>query len=100
MMQIDRRQVTLWTRRRFDSADGSGSTATSPDLSATLIMRRVHMRSGMVTTKTFTCITCEHDFESPAGLSQHVALAHKECAACGETFSTASALDEHTVEEH
>jgi len=58
------------------------------------------MPSGMVTTKTFTCITCEHDFESPAGLSQHVALAHKECAACGETFSTASALDEHTVEEH
>lgn len=54
----------------------------------------------MVTTKEFTCITCDHDFESPAGLSQHVAVAHKECAACGDTFSTVDALDEHTIEHH
>lgn len=54
----------------------------------------------MVTTKQFTCITCEHDFESPAGLAQHVGIAHKECAACGATFETVAALDEHTIEKH
>ena len=54
----------------------------------------------MEPTKQFTCLTCEHDFESPAGLAQHVGLAHKECAACGETFSTVDALDEHTIENH
>ena len=54
----------------------------------------------MVTTKEFTCITCDYDFESPAGLLQHVAVAHKECAACGETFSEMENLDEHTKANH
>lgn len=54
----------------------------------------------MVTTRSFTCITCDFEFDSPAGLAQHVALAHRECAACGETFETTDELDEHTHDNH
>lgn len=54
----------------------------------------------MVTTKSFPCATCDINFDSPAGLGQHVAVAHRECVACGETFDTTDDLDEHTQSKH
>ena len=54
----------------------------------------------MVTTKSFTCATCEIEFDSAAGLGQHVAVAHKECSTCGEIFESYEKLDDHTRMVH
>jgi transcription elongation factor Elf1 len=54
----------------------------------------------MPTTKHFVCKTCDHEFDSPAGLGQHVGIAHGECAVCGETFDDGEGLDEHTQASH
>jgi rubredoxin len=54
----------------------------------------------MPTTQDFTCKTCEFSFDSPTGLGQHVAVAHGECAVCGEVFEDGNGLDEHTQESH
>ncbi|MFB6184377.1 MAG: C2H2-type zinc finger protein [Haloarculaceae archaeon] len=54
----------------------------------------------MVTTKSFTCLTCDIEFASPAGLAQHVALVHRECMVCGMTFRTEEELDRHTQDAH
>lgn len=54
----------------------------------------------MPTTQHFVCKTCEIDFDSPSGLGQHVAIAHGECAVCGEVHEDGEALDEHTQQTH
>jgi len=54
----------------------------------------------MPTTQHFECKTCEFSFDSPTGLGQHVAIAHGECAVCGEVRDDGDALDEHTKESH
>lgn len=54
----------------------------------------------MPTTQHFACKTCEFSFDSPAGLGQHVAIAHGECAVCGEVFEDANGVDEHTQQAH
>lgn len=54
----------------------------------------------MPTTQYFECKTCEFSFDSPTGLGQHVAIAHGECAVCGEVLENGDALDEHTKESH
>jgi transcription elongation factor Elf1 len=54
----------------------------------------------MPTTKSFTCLTCDIEFQSPAGLSQHISVVHLECIACGKTFSSAEGLDQHTQQAH
>lgn len=54
----------------------------------------------MVTKKSFTCVTCDYEFDSPSGLGQHVAIAHRECTVCGETFESVDDLNEHTKANH
>lgn len=54
----------------------------------------------MPTTQHFVCKTCDLDSDSPAGLGQHVAIAHGECAVCGEVFEDADSVDEHTQQAH
>lgn len=54
----------------------------------------------MPTTKHFVCKTCDIEFDSPAGLGQHVGVAHRECAVCGDTFESVDELDEHTQQNH
>ena len=54
----------------------------------------------MPTTQHFACKTCEFSFDSPAGLGQHVAIAHGECAVCGEVFEDANGVDKHTQQAH
>ena len=54
----------------------------------------------MVTTKSFKCVTCDYEFDSPSGLGQHVAVAHRECSVCGETFESGEELDDHTKDQH
>lgn len=61
---------------------------------------RSHAACCMPTTEHFKCVTCEFSFDSPAGLSQHVAVAHQECAVCGDTFEDTGELDDHTQNEH
>lgn len=54
----------------------------------------------MPTMKRFVCKTCDFEFDSPAGLGQHVSIAHGECAVCGDVFEDGDSLDEHTQEAH
>lgn len=58
------------------------------------------LSTAMPTTEHFKCVTCEFSFDSPAGLSQHVAVAHHECSVCGDTFENTENLDEHTQNDH
>jgi transcription elongation factor Elf1 len=53
-----------------------------------------------ITTKSFTCSTCDHEFASANGLGLHVGIAHRECSLCGETFGSHDALDEHLMANH
>ncbi|XVH32574.1 C2H2-type zinc finger protein [Haloferacaceae archaeon DSL9] len=48
----------------------------------------------------YTCGTCETDFRSAAGLTQHVALHHNTCAECDETFDDTDGLRDHIHDEH
>lgn len=89
--------------RRYEAgpirpADGPTSGANAA-ANRTLTDENGH-GTDMVTTQSFTCLTCDIEFESPAGLSQHVALVHRECIVCGKTFRTSEELDQHTQQAH
>lgn len=59
-----------------------------------------HDEMETITTKSFQCVTCNHEFKSANGLAMHVAVEHRECSVCGDTFGSLDALDEHAIEEH
>jgi DNA-directed RNA polymerase subunit RPC12/RpoP len=48
----------------------------------------------------FACSTCDAEFQSAAGVTQHVALHHDTCAECNEEFETTDELREHVHEAH
>ncbi|WP_164974754.1 C2H2-type zinc finger protein [Halegenticoccus tardaugens] len=48
----------------------------------------------------YTCSTCDAEFRSAAGVTQHVALHHNTCAECDEAFDDADGLREHIHENH
>lgn len=52
------------------------------------------------TDGTFNCASCDAEFESPAGISQHVSIDHLECVSCRDVFDNEEELNEHTVENH
>ena len=61
---------------------------------------RVRAVGGDVADVTFNCASCDAEFESPAGISQHVSINHLECASCGDVFDSEEEFNEHTVENH
>ena len=54
----------------------------------------------MLTTRHFACKSCDLDFDTPAGLGQHVAITHGECAVCGEILEDPESVDDHTQQVH
>ena len=48
----------------------------------------------------FPCSTCDAQFQSAAGVTQHVALQHNTCAECNEAFDETDALRNHIHENH
>ncbi|WP_308220126.1 C2H2-type zinc finger protein [Halorientalis marina] len=48
----------------------------------------------------YACSTCDAEFQSAAGVTQHVALHHNTCAECNEEFDEADQLREHIHESH
>jgi len=48
----------------------------------------------------FPCSTCDAQFQSAAGVTQHVALHHDTCAECNEAFDETDALRNHIHENH
>lgn len=48
----------------------------------------------------YTCASCDAEFRSAAGVTQHVALHHTTCAECDESFDDADALRSHIHDEH
>ncbi|MCL9814147.1 C2H2-type zinc finger protein [Natranaeroarchaeum aerophilus] len=48
----------------------------------------------------YTCSSCDSEFSSAAGVTQHVALHHNTCAECDTTFDETDALREHIHENH
>ncbi len=47
-----------------------------------------------------SCSDCDAEFNSAAGISQHVALHHRICAACDESFDGLDNLREHIHSTH
>ncbi|ELY49023.1 MULTISPECIES: C2H2-type zinc finger protein [Natronorubrum] len=48
----------------------------------------------------YTCSNCDEEFQSAAGVTQHVALHHNTCAECDETFDEVDGLRNHIHENH
>ncbi|NGM68457.1 hypothetical protein G6M89_05440 [Natronolimnobius sp. AArcel1] len=48
----------------------------------------------------YNCSTCDEDFQSAAGVTQHVALHHNTCAVCDEGFNDTDSLRSHIHESH
>lgn len=48
----------------------------------------------------YTRSTCDAQFKSAAGMTQHVALHHDTCAECDEQFDDTDSLREHIHETH
>lgn len=48
----------------------------------------------------YTCTSCDSEFSSAAGVTQHVALHHDTCAVCNEAFEDTDLLREHVHSEH
>ena len=49
---------------------------------------------------SYTCSTCDAQFQSAAGVTQHVALHHNTCAECNDQFDDADSLRNHIHENH
>jgi DNA-directed RNA polymerase subunit RPC12/RpoP len=49
---------------------------------------------------SYTCSSCDAQFQSAAGVTQHVALHHNTCAECDEQFEETDALRDHVHENH
>lgn len=49
---------------------------------------------------TFNRLSCDAEFESPAGISQHVSIDHLECISCEDVFDSGEELNDHTVANH
>ena len=49
---------------------------------------------------SYACTNCNSEFNSAAGVTQHVALHHDTCAVCDEAFDDIDALREHIHAEH
>ena len=47
-----------------------------------------------------TCATCDTEFQSAAGVEQHVTLHHNECGVCGDPFDEVDDLRDHTHATH
>ncbi|MCL9816757.1 C2H2-type zinc finger protein [Natronocalculus amylovorans] len=48
----------------------------------------------------YACSTCDAEFRSAAGVTQHVALHHNTCAECNEAFDDLDGLRDHIHESH
>lgn len=48
----------------------------------------------------YACATCDSEFNSAAGVTQHVALHHNTCAVCNDAFEDVDGLREHVHTEH
>jgi DNA-directed RNA polymerase subunit RPC12/RpoP len=48
----------------------------------------------------YTCSSCDAQFKSAAGVTQHVALHHDTCAECDEQFDDTDQLRDHIHESH
>jgi DNA-directed RNA polymerase subunit RPC12/RpoP len=49
---------------------------------------------------SYTCSSCDAQFQSAAGMTQYVALHHNTCAECDEQFNDADSLRNHIHENH
>ena len=49
---------------------------------------------------SYTCSNCDAQFQSAAGVTQHVALHHNTCAECNEEFDDSASLRNHIHENH
>ena len=49
---------------------------------------------------SYTCSSCDAQFQSAAGVTHHVALHHNTCAECDEKFDETDELREHIHERH
>jgi DNA-directed RNA polymerase subunit RPC12/RpoP len=49
---------------------------------------------------SYACTNCDANFESAAGVTQHVALHHNKCGVCDEGFDDEEGLREHVHAEH
>ena len=58
------------------------------------------MLVSVTNTMAYTCTTCDSEFQSAAGVTQHVALHHDTCAVCDEEFEDTDGLREHIHAEH
>ncbi len=49
---------------------------------------------------SYACSTCDSEFNSAAGVTQHVALHHNTCAVCNDAFDDTDGLRDHVHSEH
>ncbi len=49
---------------------------------------------------SYACSTCDAEFESAGGVTQHVALHHNTCAMCDESFDDVDSLRDHIHSAH
>jgi DNA-directed RNA polymerase subunit RPC12/RpoP len=49
---------------------------------------------------SYACTNCDAEFESAAGVTQHVALHHNRCGVCNEGFDDEGGLRDHVHAEH
>ncbi|QZA88049.1 hypothetical protein K0C01_09620 [Salinarchaeum sp. IM2453] len=47
-----------------------------------------------------TCTTCETEFKTAAGLTQHLPLHHNTCGVCNEQFDDTDSLRNHIHSSH
>ena len=48
----------------------------------------------------YSCTHCDAQFQSAAGVTQHVGLHHNTCAACDEQFDNTDSLRDHIHQSH
>jgi DNA-directed RNA polymerase subunit RPC12/RpoP len=48
----------------------------------------------------YSCSSCDAQFQSAAGVTQHVALHHNTCAECDTRFDDTDSLRDHIHENH
>lgn len=49
---------------------------------------------------SYTCSSCDEQFQSAAGVTQHVPLHHNTCSECDERFDETDALRDHIHKNH
>ena len=49
---------------------------------------------------SYACTSCDAQFQSAAGVTQHVALHHNRCAVCDTAFEETDSLRTHVHESH